>query len=205
MLWCTPLFFLIVQLGGMRNELWTLSKMKKDEILGLVGENPIKKHMKCFYKWMEVILCGAYMFLYGTIGLKRHARRWKIIPEMVGLQQAEVKQISSWCVVIICWLFEWLQVNWIWKRTVFGRLLPKISACRKSDEKRCQDFWMMIRRSATRRCVRISSSIFKLKQTCFVKSLLMMRHVFLSTIWKLKVRTASGSFWHQQGWRKQES
>ena len=35
---------------------------------------------------------------------------------------------------------------------------------------------MMIRRSAACRCVRTSSSVFKLNQTCFVESSLVMRH-----------------------------
>ena len=37
---------------------------------------------------------------------------------------------------------------------------------------------MMIRRSAACRCVRTSWSVFKLNQTCFVESSLVMRHGF---------------------------
>ena len=64
---------------------------------------------------------------------------------------------------------------------------------------------MMIRRSATCRCVRTSSSVFKLNQICFIESSLMMRHGFFSTTQKPSARAVSGSLWRCRGQRKQDS
>ena len=85
--------------------------------------------------------CHAYMFLNGTRNAKRVVRRWKMTPRVGDLQQAGLRSTlsrkSRWCVAIVCWLFEWLQVSWPWKRTVLGRLLPKIWACLKSNRTGC--------------------------------------------------------------------
>ena len=64
---------------------------------------------------------------------------------------------------------------------------------------------MMIRRSTACRCVRTSLGVFKLNQTCFVESSLVMRHRFLSTIRKPSTRAVSGSFRCYWGRRKQDS
>ena len=56
------------------------------------------------------------------------------------------------------------------------------------------EWWL--ERSAYR-CVRTSSSIFKLKQTCFVESSLVMRYWYLSLTWKPSVRAVSESL-HSQ-------
>ena len=62
---------------------------------------------------------------------------WNMILRAAGLQQTGRRSTSSgWersCVVIICWLYEWSQVNWTRKRTVSGRLSPKIWTCLKSN------------------------------------------------------------------------
>ena len=52
--------------------------------------------------------------------------------------EVNVKRIKKICVAIVSWLFEWSQVSWTWKKTVFGRLSPKIWACGKSAQKCCQ-------------------------------------------------------------------
>ena len=89
------------------------------------------------------------------------------------------------------------------KKTMFGRLSPKIWPWGKSAQK---DYWIMIRRSAACCYVRISSSVFKLNKTCFVESSLVMRHgLFLSTTWKPIVKAISGSLRYCRGRRKQES
>ena len=61
------------------------------------------------------------------------------------------------------------------------------------------------RRSAACRCVRTSSSIFKLNQTCFKESSLRMRHGFFSTTQKPSARDVSGSLQCHWGRRKQDS
>ena len=60
-------------------------------------------------------------------------------------------------------------------------------------------------RSAECRCVRTSLSIFRLNETCFVESWLMMRHGFLSTTQKPSARDVSGSLQRHWGRRKQDS
>ena len=50
----------------------------------------------------------------------------------------------------------------------------------------------MIRRSAACKCVRTSSSIFKMSQTCLEESSLVMRHGLLSTTQKSSARAHSG-------------
>ena len=61
---------------------------------------------------------------------------------------------------------------------------------------------MMIRRSAACRCVRTSWSVFKLNQTCFVESSLVMRHEFLSSTWKPSARAVNGSLRPHRGRKK---
>ena len=65
--------------------------------------------------------------------------------------------------------------------------------------------WMMIRTSAACRCIRTSSSVFKLNQTCFVESSLGVRHGFLITTGKPSARDVSGSLRRRRGRRKQDS
>ena len=134
------------------------------EILQQVHGNNIKLHTRA---------------LRSPIGWKWGARRWKMTPGAGGLQQAALRSTSSKrFMAIVSWLFDLSQVSWTWKRTVFERLSPKIWACGKSAQKSCQDCWMMIRKSTACRCDRTSSRIFKLNQTCFVESSLVMRWIF---------------------------
>ena len=63
----------------------------------------------------------------------------------------------------------------------------------------------MIRRSATCKCVRTSSSIFKMSQTCLEESSLVMRHGILSTTQKSSARAHSRRVRRHRGQRKQDS
>ena len=68
------------------------------------------------------------------------------------------------------------------KKAVFGQVSSKISACRRSAQKWCQDCWMMVGRNVACWCVRTSLNPFKMNQTCFVNSSLVTRHGFSVSI-----------------------
>ena len=92
------------------------------------------KHLKYFSKCIQITPCSAHMVLNGASGSKRDMIR-NMTRGTKGLQQAGLRSTSSkWYVAIFCWLFEWLQVSSIWKRTVFERLSSKICICLKSNE-----------------------------------------------------------------------
>ena len=101
-----------------------------------------------------------------------------------------------------CWLFKWFQVSWTRKRTVFGKVSPKVWARGKSGQKGCQDFWMS---STTSRSLKSSSSVFKLKQTCFVKGSVELRHGFSSTTRKPSAKAISRSVRRHRDRGKQDS
>ena len=69
-------------------------RMNKPESLGSFGGKLHHSHLKCF-----------------TMSHSDDFKRHEIYRRARGLQQAGLRSI-----------FKWLLVNWIWKRTVFGRL-----------------------------------------------------------------------------------
>ena len=77
---------------------------------------------------------------------------------------------------------------------MFGRLSPKIWACKKSLQNCDQDYCMMFMKSATCTCTRTSLNVFKLNQTSSIVSSLMIRHDFLCMTWKPKTTAVSGIF-----------
>ena len=72
-------------------------------------------------------------------------------------------------------------------------------------QKWSQNCWMIIRRSTTCKCVRTSSSVFKMNQACFVEPSLVFRYRFLSMTWKPNPRAVRGSLQYHRGWRKQNN
>ena len=59
----------------------------KPEMFVPVGKKLRSKHIKCFSKCMKITPCHAHVFLRGTKGSKKVARRWKMTQGAGGLQQ----------------------------------------------------------------------------------------------------------------------
>ena len=84
---------------------------------------------------------------------------------------------------------DWLKVSWTRKKTMLGRLSPKISKTAK---------WQ------SNRCIRVSSSVYKLNETCFIDSSLAIKQGCFSTAQKLNARAVSRSLWRRWGRSKQD-
>ena len=125
------------------------------------------KYFKCFSKCMKITPCCVHVFLNGTKGSKRGAKKWKTTP---GGRQLG-KEVSVW----------WSSVGY--SNDCKSPGVEKAQFLEDYHWRFGQNCWMMIRRSATCWCVKTSPSIFKLNQTCFVESLMVIRHGFLRMTW----------------------
>ena len=83
------------------------------------------------------VFVGHRRFKEGQEEVKHYSRLGK--PLTAGLRSLLLSGLGKWCVIIIGWLFKWLQVSGTWKKTVFGRLSTKIWISLKSNGTGCTE------------------------------------------------------------------
>ena len=96
--------------------------------------------------------------------VKKDSRSKRLSIKKTQINNELIRQVKCGNHQLTVWMFA--SYSDMKKRTVFRRLSPKIWAYGKSA-KMVLVCWMMFRRS-TSKCVRTSSNIFTLSQTCFL-------------------------------------
>ena len=108
----------------------------KHEIVGSVGENPGTSTWNTS-KIVQRLHHVAHK------GFLRDKTRSKTILSRYDFMRERPSTSNGWGrrrAMIVGWLFEWSQVTWTWKRTVSGRITPKIWACLKSNRTVCAKY-----------------------------------------------------------------
>ena len=177
----------------------------KLKFLVCLGKTPLQAP-EIFSKCLEISLCCVRVFeLHKTFKewheeVKDNSKNWR---PLTSRTEVNVKQLRQ----VVCGDHR-LTIRLIAsqldrKRDSVCKIITEDLGIRKICAKWCQNCEMMIRRCPWCRCVRKLLSILKLNQTCFVDSLLVIRHRFLSKTRTPSARAVRRIFPRRQGRRKQ--